>query len=134
MIVLANGCFDLLHYGHLLHFEEARRFGDQLIVSVTRDEFVNKGRGRPVFNEGQRLHMVGSLKCVDAAILSNSSLDALQLIKPDIFVNGKEYEGKLLPEDIQYCAANNIRIMFTNTPKFSSTELLSFYATHYDEP
>jgi len=55
-IVLCHGVFDLVHYGHILHFKSAKKFGDVLIVSITKDKFIKKGIGRPVFNETQRLN------------------------------------------------------------------------------
>lgn len=126
MIVLANGCFDVLHIGHLNHLEAARAMGDKLIVGVTQDEFVNKGEGRPVFNVWQRIRMLEALRCVDKAFYCQSSLDALKT-KPDIFVKGFEYRGKIKKEDEDYCKEHNIEIRFTNEPFYSSTQLLHYY-------
>ena len=67
-IVLCHGVFDLLHIGHIKHFEEAKKFGDVLIVSVTSDEFVNKGPNRPVFNLALRAEALIALECVDYVI------------------------------------------------------------------
>ena len=126
-VVLANGVFDLLHYGHLRHLKAARAMGDRLIVSVTRDAYVNKGPGRPVFNEKQRASMVMALRCVDDVIMVNNSSDAIALLKPFIFVKGKEYEDKISIEEQNYCVKHNILIRFTDEPVFSSTELLHHY-------
>ena len=54
-VVLCHGVFDLLHYGHISHFEQAKKFGDILVVSVTPDNYVNKGPSRPAFNENIRM-------------------------------------------------------------------------------
>ena len=126
-IVLANGCFDLLHYGHLKHLQAARMLGQILYVSVTSDAHVNKGPGRPVFDQNQRAEMVRALKVVHGVVIVDSALEALQIIKPNVFVKGKEYEGKIEPEHLEYCNANGIEIAFTDEPVYSSTALLKYY-------
>ena len=124
-VVLANGCFDPFHYGHLLHLKAARKLGDVLVVAVTKDRSVNKGPGRPVFSELQRAEMVEAY--CDSVILVDSSLEALQQVDPDVFVKDQEYRGKILPEDQSYCDARGINIVFTEEKKYSSTELLQHY-------
>lgn len=95
LIVLANGCFDPFHYGHLLHLQAARELGDCLIVSVTEDEHVNKGPGRPVFKLHQRVAMIRALAIVDDVISTKTSEEAIRHIKPHIYVKGLEYKGHL---------------------------------------
>lgn len=124
-IVLANGCFDVFHYGHLRHLQAARKLGDRLIVSVTRDAFVNKGDGRPYFDEGERLAVVDALECVDSTLLVSSSLEALQLVRPDVFVKGHDYQWSLRLEDSDYCKAQGIEIAFTDEKVYSSTKILN---------
>lgn len=102
--------------------------GDCLVVSVTKDEFVNKGPGRPVFDEELRRRTVAALKCVDSALLVNSSLDALKLVRPQVFVKGQDYKGKISPEDLDFCIRHGIEVAFTNEQLFSSTSLLNHYA------
>ena len=126
-VVLANGCFDPFHYGHLLHLRAARDLGDVLVVSVTRDKHVNKGPGRPVFTEKQRCEMLRALAIVDEVVLADNALDALQQVDPDVFVKGREYEGNIEAEHESYCRARGIEIAFTGTQKFSSTDLLHHY-------
>lgn len=136
-IVLVNGCFDLFHYGHLLHLEEAKKMGDRLVVSVTSDKYVNKGPGRPVFSEDQRAEVLKSLRCVDQVIIVDSSIEALKKIMPDIFVKGADYVvsfdervhnlDKMRKEDVDFCVDNGIEIKFTYTKKYSSTELIKNY-------
>ncbi|MCX6778112.1 MAG: FAD synthase [Candidatus Micrarchaeota archaeon] len=89
--VLAFGCFDILHPGHILYLEEARKHGDELIVVIARDRAIRKGKGRePVFNERERRHMVGSLALVDKAILGGRKdrYEVIARIKPDVIALG----------------------------------------------
>ena len=81
-IVLCHGVFDLVHYGHILHLNAAKKFGDYLIVSVTSDTFVNKGPGKPLFSQFQRIQYLSNLEMIDGVILSNtaSAIDVLKLI------------------------------------------------------
>ncbi len=93
--VLAAGCFDLLHYGHLKYLEEAKKLGGEgaeLVVVVARDKTIMKRKGHPpVMNEEHRRALVGSLKPVDRAILGGPDLDTAHVIKevkPDIIALG----------------------------------------------
>ena len=122
--VLANGCFDILHVGHVLYLEQASDMGDYLWVGVTRDAFVNKGPHRPVSYQDDRLMVVRALRCVNDAFLCNDSLDALEHIKPDIFVKGADYIGKIEKRHADYCKAHGIEIRFTDTPIYSATKII----------
>lgn len=114
-VVLANGCFDLLHVAHKRHLEQAAKFGEFLVVGVTKDKHVGKGPGRPVIKEDERLEMVKALKCVAAAELCRDSLEALRRWKPDVFCKGGDYKEKgLLAEERLYCMENGIEIRFTD--------------------
>lgn len=124
-VVLANGCFDVFHIGHLLHLQAASMLGDKLVVAVTQSEHVNKGPGRPIFNDAQRSAIINELRCVDEVLIVKDSLEALTKVKPDIFVKGREYDGKILPQDHAYCRQHGIEIAFTDEPVFSSTALIN---------
>ena len=123
-IVLANGCFDIYHVGHVLYLEQAASMGDRLIVAVTRDAFVNKGPNRPTFKENDRLEVVRSNRHVNYAFLVDNSLEALEKVMPDIFVKGKDYIGKIQKVHQDFCDANKIEIRFTDTEKYSATEII----------
>ena len=85
--MLCHGVFDILHVGHVIHFEEAKK-GDILIVSITSDAFVNKGPGRPVFSDSNRAKFISSLKVVDYVVINNeqSSKNLINIIKPNFYV------------------------------------------------
>lgn len=125
--VLANGCFDPFHYGHLLHLQAARKLGDRLIVSVTRNEKVNKGPWRPVFDEEERAAVLRELRCVDEVILVNGAMEALIRVRPAVFVKGAEYEDQIQPAHREFCEQYGIEIAFTREKKYSSTKLLRHY-------
>ena len=82
-IVLCHGVFDLLHIGHIDYLESAKKFGDILIVSITSDRFVNKGHGRPYFNEYKRAKMLLSLKIVNLSF--NSLNKKIKILSFNIF-------------------------------------------------
>ena len=115
VVVLANGVFDILHIGHIRYLEAAARMGDELIVSVTRDKFVNKGAGRPIYNEDERRESIQAIRCVRSVVLVDGALDALERIRPDIFVKGREYEYKIEAVHEDFCREHDIEIRFTNT-------------------
>ena len=128
--VLANGVFDLLHVGHVLYLEQASDMGDYLYVSVTRDAFVNKGPNRPNYFQDDRLMVVQALRCVNQAFLCNDALDALEQVKPDIFVKGADYIGKIEHRHADYCKAHGIDIRFTDTPIYSVTKIINDRILH----
>ena len=122
-IVLAHGCFDILHYGHLVHLQEARQLGDMLVVSVTEDAYVNKGPDRPMFNVEQRMAMLRVWAIIDSVISSKSAEEAINKIKPHVYVKGKEYARKL-PEK-KLVESYGGRVVFTDGPINSSTDLIA---------
>ena len=93
-IVQAHGVFDLLHVGHIRHLEQAKELGDILVVTITPDRFVNKGPHRPAFTEKLRAHALAALESVDfvAATESPTSVEAIEHLKPNIFVKGTEFK------------------------------------------
>jgi rfaE bifunctional protein nucleotidyltransferase chain/domain len=101
-IVLANGCFDVLHVGHVRYLQGAKALGDLLIVGVNSDEQVRrlKGPGRPVTTENQRAEVLASLECVDlVTIFREPTVEALLLaIKPDVHAKGTDYTEDTVPE------------------------------------
>jgi len=101
-IVFTNGCFDLLHRGHISYLQEAKYLGDYLIVGLNSDESVRhlKGKTRPIVTEKDRAFMLASLCMVDAVVIFNEStpIDLLSVLKPDLHIKGGDYVLESLPE------------------------------------
>lgn len=124
-IVLANGCFDVLHVGHLWHLKEARRQGDWLVVALTIDEAVNKGPGLPINTWEHRAAMLRGLRCVDLVTPSSSCHEAIRELRPHIFVKGCDYEDSpLLDQAREACRDVGARLYLTQTPKLSSGAII----------
>lgn len=124
IIVLANGCFDTLHVGHIRYLEGARREGDILVVAVNSDSSVCalKGPGRPVLPETARAALVGALRAVDYVLLfSESNVEALlQELHPDVHAKGTDYTADSVPERAT-SARLGIRVAIVGDPKDHST-------------
>ena len=91
VVVHAHGTFDLLHLGHVRHFEAARRLGDVLIVTLTADGFVNKGPGRPVFTQELRAEMLATLEYIDWVGINEAAdaVPAIELIHPHVYIKAR---------------------------------------------
>lgn len=123
-VILANGCFDVLHPGHVDHLEEARAMGDYLLVGLTLDRAVGKA-GRPVQEWADRARMLRALRCVSEVRGCVSGLDALMRFGPAVFVKGADYAKKgLLGEEVIFCARRGIEMRFTTADKKSTTDLI----------
>lgn len=94
-LVLTNGCFDLLHLGHVRYLQAARALGDQLAVAINGDESVRilKGKGRPLNPQSDRAEMVASLQCVDYVVMFPEvrAKDVIEHAAPAIYVKGGDY-------------------------------------------
>ena len=125
-IVLANGCFDPLHSGHVLHLQIASRFGD-VIVALTCDRSVTKekGEGRPILPSSVRADVLRELRCVAGVVIVNDVYEALREVRPNIFCKGIDYRDSIDPSIRQYCEDSGIGILITESPKFSSTTLIN---------
>jgi len=141
IVVLSHGVFDLLHPGHILHFEAAKREGDVLVVTLTKDEHVGKGPGRPVFSQRLRAESIASLACVDYVAINEwpIAVETIKKIKPNIYAKGSDYEN---PEDDltgkikdEHDAVQSVggRIHFTHEVAFSSTEILNRHYMVYPD-
>lgn len=134
VVAHCHGCFDLMHPGHILHFQAARKLGDLLVVTVTPDEFVDKGQGRPVFPQELRLLSIAALACVDyvAVNLWPTAVQTIHLLRPNYYVKGQEFQnledpaGKIGPENDALREVGG-ELRFTQEQVFSSTALLNTY-------
>ena len=101
-IVTTNGCFDILHVGHVRYLEKTKTFADVLIVALNSDKSVKsiKGDSRPINNENDRAEVLSALKSVDYVVLfdEDSPIDLLLQIKPDVYTKGADYTVETLPE------------------------------------
>ena len=101
-IVTTNGCFDILHVGHVRYLEKTKSFADVLIVALNSDKSVKsiKGDSRPINNENDRAEVLSGLKSVDYVVLfdEDSPIDLLLQIKPDVYTKGADYTVETLPE------------------------------------
>lgn len=97
-IVFTNGCFDIVHAGHISSFMQAREFGDVLFVGVNSDDSIRriKGEKRPIVAQENRLALLESLSCIDYLVLfeDDTPEELIRAIKPDVLVKGKDWEGK----------------------------------------
>lgn len=130
-VVLAHGTFDLLHIGHTRLFEAARRLGDILVVSVTADEFVNKGPGRPIYNQFERAEMVRNVRCVDHVEIAGEStgVGMIRALRPAVYVKGIDYlhtdKNGALEEEKAAVEEYGGRLVLINAAHIPSSELLA---------
>ncbi len=101
-IVFTNGCFDILHVGHVKYLQKSAEFGDILIIGLNSDSSVKKLKGpnRPINNEIDRATVLCALSVVDYVVMfeQNSPVELLEKIKPDIYTKGADYTLETLPE------------------------------------
>ncbi len=129
--VFANGCFDLVHIGHIRYLKDAASYGDILIVAINSDQSVRrlKGKDRPVFSQQERAELLASIDCVDYIIIfEEDDVSRLLLsIKPDFHAKGTDYTENTVPErDI--VASYGGKVIITGDKKTrSSRDLLKYY-------
>jgi rfaE bifunctional protein nucleotidyltransferase chain/domain len=126
-VVLANGCFDTLHVGHIRYLEGARREGDILVVGVNADSSVRnlKGPGRPVLDESARAQLVAALRSVHYVVLFREANveELLEELRPEVHAKGTDYTAESVPERA-IAARLGIRVAIVGDPKDHSTREL----------
>jgi D-glycero-beta-D-manno-heptose 1-phosphate adenylyltransferase len=128
-IVLANGCFDLIHAGHIRYLAGAKEVGDFLVVGLNSDEQVRllKGDGRPYINENERAEIIASLRMVDAVTVFPEPTvnELIDSIRPDFHAKGTDYTTETVPERERVRSYGG-RVVIVGDPKdHSSTELIN---------
>lgn len=141
-IVHCHGTFDLIHPGHVIHFEEAKALGDKLVVTITGEKYVNKGPGRPFFNDSLRAKSLTALECIDYVVIIPypAAVEAIKAVSANIYCKGKEYEntsndvtGNML-DDVKAVEEVGGVLRYVGSVVFSSTKLLNGnFSTHSPE-
>ncbi len=140
-IVHCHGVFDLLHIGHIRYFEQARGFGDVLVVTLTPDVYVDKGEKRPAFPEQLRAEAIASLSVVDYVAVNQwpTAEETLRRIRPHVYVKGSDFKsvdgdrtGKLAREE-NVCKELGIDLRFTQDIVFSSTNLINRFFSSFSK-
>jgi rfaE bifunctional protein nucleotidyltransferase chain/domain len=136
-LVLANGCFDLLHVGHVRYLQAARALGDALVVGLNSDASVRrlKGAGRPVMPAAERAELVAAVSGVDLVVVfEEDSADALiARLRPDVHAKGTDYTPQSVPERATV-AAVGATVAITGDPKRHSTkDLIATILTRFGQ-
>src|SRR5919199_5636152 len=128
-LVLTNGCFDLLHVGHVRYLQAARRLGDFLAVGVNSDASVRrlKGPTRPVVPAAERAEVVAALGCVDAVVIFDAATaePLVAALRPDVYVKGDDYTEEALPEARLVRAYGGTVALLPTVPGASTTALIA---------
>lgn len=141
-IVQCHGTFDLVHPGHIVHFEEAKTFGDVLVVTVTGERHVNKGPGRPYFNDQMRTKWLSALECVDHVVVIPfaAAVEAIECVRPDVYCKGREYADAAndvtgnINDDVATVRRCGGEVRYVGSVVFSSSRLLNnYFETHSPE-
>lgn len=136
-IVLCHGVFDLIHIGHIKHFNSAKKLGDILIVSLTPDRYVNKGPGRPIFNEKLRSEFLKNISIIDHIVINNlsTSVNIINLLKPNIYCKGPDYKNHKndvtgeIRNEFKALKKYGGKIEYTNDITSSSSKLINQHYT-----
>lgn len=136
-VVTTNGCFDVLHLGHLRYLQAARQLGDMLVVAVNSDTSVRqlKGENRPLVPEAERAEMLAGLECVDYVVIfpELTPIDLLSELKPSIHVKGGDYKlEQLIERDVVETNGGKV-VVGLNVPGKSTTNLIQVICERYKE-
>ncbi len=138
-VVLCHGVFDIVHLGHIRHFNQAKEQGDVLITSLTQDKYVKRGPGRPYFTDRLRAETLASLAMTDyvSIVDAPTATDFIRKVRPDIYAKGPDYKakdkdvtGKIFDEEEAVKAVGG-RLFFTDDITFSSSKLINDYLDAY---
>ena len=138
-IILCHGVFDLLHIGHIKHLKKAKTYAEKLVVTITSDKFVNKGLGRPVFNQFLRSQAIAAIQDVDYVAINDNltAISPIRLLKPNFYCKGKEYSDSKkdvsgeIKNEIKELKKVNGKIIFTEEATFSSSRIINTSTDFY---
>ena len=138
-IVHCHGVFDLVHLGHVRHFQSAKKFGNILVVTITEDQYVNKGPNRPYNTAVDRAMMLASLEEVDYVAINThpTAILPIQTLKPDYYVKGPDYRNKEaditggITEEENAVKENKGKLVFTDDETDSSTSIINNFFLNY---
>ncbi len=135
VVVTTNGCFDVLHLGHLRYLQAARQLGDYLVVGINSDTSVRKlkGENRPLIPEDERAEMLAGLECVDSVVIfpETTPVELLAELKPNIHVKGGDYKLEQLVEKDVVEANGGKVVVGLNVPGKSTTNLIEVICERY---
>lgn len=137
-IVQCHGTFDLVHPGHIYHLEEARELGDLLVITITGEHHVNKGPGRPYFNDTLRAKNLAALESVDYVVVVPfpAAVEAIECVCPHIYCKGREYESAEIDvtgnihDDIATVQKYGGEVHYIGSVVFSSSKLINEHFDH----
>lgn len=134
-IVLTNGCFDLLHVGHIRYLRKAASLGDILIIAVNSDQSVRKlkGSNRPLLPLEERMELLAALDFVDfvTSFSTKTCSPVIKLIKPDLYVKGGDYSPETLPEwDVVKKYGGNVEFIEMTTERSTSGIITKIISSH----
>jgi len=126
-VVFTNGCFDILHYGHVHYLAQARDLGDRLVVGLNSAASVRrlKGAGRPIHDEATRTHLLAALQFVDAVVVfeQDTPLELIRLLQPDVLVKGGDYQpDEIVGADVVRAGGGEVRVL-PFVPGYSTTAI-----------
>ena len=137
VVVTTNGCFDVLHLGHLRYLQAARQLGDLLVVAINSDSSVRelKGENRPLVPEDERAEMLAGLECVDYVVIfpESTPIELLAELKPSIHVKGGDYKLEQLIEREVVEENGGKVIVGLNVPGKSTTNLIEVICERYGD-
>ena len=140
-IAHCHGVFDVFHFGHLEYLQSAKAIADILVVTITSDDFVNKGPQRPYHKQEQRAQIIAELDCVDYVAINDSSnaVPAIEKLQADYYVKGRDYKAKeedktggiyLEEEAVEKFGG---KLKFTDSPLLSSTKIINNHLNVWDD-
>ncbi len=136
-IVTTNGCFDILHIGHIRYLQEARMLGDTLIVALNSDRSVkeHKGPKRPIHNENERSEALAALSCVDHVVIFDEMRadSVLEKIQPHIHTKGSDYTLEQIPERHVVLRHGGNVVLLENSEGYSTTNTIKKILDTYRE-